>query len=89
MVENTHQKMIYLASRSPRRAELLQQIGVEYVVLPSDIDETPLLDEQSDAYVFRLAAEKAKACYENLIAQAMSIFLCLQRIPPLALMGKY
>lgn len=88
MVENTHQKMIYLASRSPRRAELLQQIGVEYIVLPSDIDETPLLDEPSNAYVLRLAAEKAKACYENLIAQAMSIFPVLAADTTVSIDGK-
>ena len=88
MVENTHQKMIYLASRSPRRAELLQQMGVEYIVLPSDIDETPLLDELSDAYVLRLAAEKAKACYENLIAQSMSIFPVLAADTTVSIDGK-
>jgi septum formation protein len=56
-------KTIYLASRSPRRAELLQQIGLNFIVLPSDIDEAPLLNEQSHEYVVRLAAEKAQACF--------------------------
>lgn len=88
MLENTPQKRIYLASRSPRRAELLQQMGVEYIVLPSDVDETPLLDEPSDAYVLRLAAEKAKACYENLIAQAMSIFPVLAADTTVSIDGK-
>lgn len=59
-------KTIYLASRSPRRAELLQQIGLNFVVLPSDIDETPLLNELSHEYVVRLAAEKAQACFAKL-----------------------
>lgn len=59
-------KTIYLASRSPRRAELLQQIGLNFVVLPSDIDETPLLNELSHDYVVRLAAEKAQACFAQL-----------------------
>ena len=63
MLKNSvYQKMIYLASRSPRRADLLQQMGLEFIVLPSDIDETPLQSEQSDAYVLRLAAQKAKTC---------------------------
>lgn len=88
MLENSPQKMIYLASRSPRRAELLQQIGVEYIVLPSDIDETPLLGELSDAYVLRLAAEKAKACYENLMAQAMSILPVLAADTTVSIDGK-
>lgn len=59
-------KTIYLASRSPRRAELLQQIGLNFTVLPSDIDETPLLNELSHEYVVRLAAEKAQACFAKL-----------------------
>ena len=59
-------KTIYLASRSPRRAELLQQIGLNFTVLPSDIDETPLLNERSHEYVVRLAAEKAQACFTKL-----------------------
>ena len=59
-------KTIYLASRSPRRADLLQQIGLNFTVLPSDIDETPLLNELSHEYVVRLAAEKAQACFAKL-----------------------
>ena len=88
MQEKTHLNMIYLASRSPRRAELLQQIGVEFIVLPSDIDETPLLNEQSDAYVLRLAAEKAQACYEALIAQSASIYPVLAADTTVSLDGK-
>ena len=42
---------IYLASRSPRRAELLQQIGVDFVVLPADIDESVYNAESAAAYV--------------------------------------
>ncbi|MFL9610911.1 Maf family protein [Methylobacillus sp. Pita2] len=52
---------IYLASRSPRRAELLQQIGVEFVVIPSDIDESVYNAESAADYVLRLAREKAHA----------------------------
>lgn len=52
---------IYLASRSPRRAELLQQIGVEFVVIPSDIDESVYNAETAVDYVLRLAREKAHA----------------------------
>ena len=59
-------KTIYLASRSPRRAELLEQIGLNFFVLPSDVDETPLLNEPSHEYVVRLAAEKAQACFAKL-----------------------
>lgn len=53
---------IYLASRSPRRAELLTQIGVSYTILPSDIDESVYNGEEASAYVTRLARAKAEAC---------------------------
>jgi len=52
---------IYLASQSPRRRELLTQIGIEYEILLNEIDETPIADEQADDYVRRLAIEKARA----------------------------
>lgn len=51
-----------LASASPRRLELLAQIGVAPdAVVPADIDETPRRDESPRAYVARMAAEKAAA----------------------------
>jgi septum formation protein len=53
---------IILASASPRRKELLDQIRVRYKVYPVDIDETPLPDELPLDYVQRLAAEKSAAC---------------------------
>ncbi|SNC66765.1 septum formation protein [Marinobacter sp. es.048] len=52
---------IILASASPRRAELLQQIGLNFSVRPADIDETPEPDETPEQYVERLAREKALA----------------------------
>ncbi len=56
---------VYLASKSPRRAELLQQIGVDYIQLSGDIDESPLANEQADHYVLRLAREKALALWQH------------------------
>jgi septum formation protein len=53
--------MLILASASPRRRELLAQAGLEFVVEPADIDETPLPGEGAAAYVQRLATEKAQA----------------------------
>ncbi len=53
--------MICLASRSPRRAQLMTQIGVPHYVQAADIDETPLLNESAQAYVERLAQQKAQA----------------------------
>ncbi|MFM9912263.1 MAG: Maf family protein [Methylophilaceae bacterium] len=63
---------IYLASRSPRRGELLQQIGVSFVVLPSDIDESVLPNEAAEVYVQRLAQEKAEACLQMIAAQGLA-----------------
>ena len=51
-----------LASASPRRLELLAQIGiVPDAIIPADIDETPGKAEAPRAYVARMAAEKAAA----------------------------
>ena len=58
--------LIYLASRSPRRVELLQQIGILCVTLPTDIDETQSLNESPIDYVMRLARQKAEACLQTL-----------------------
>ncbi|MDH3286446.1 MAG: Maf family nucleotide pyrophosphatase [Betaproteobacteria bacterium] len=60
-------KRIYLASRSPRRRELLKQIGVPFDLLllrqdlrrGVDVDETPLPDESPGAYALRIASAKA------------------------------
>ena len=52
---------IVLASRSPRRAELLTAAGISYEVLAADIDETPGPNETPAAYVERLAIAKARA----------------------------
>jgi septum formation protein len=52
---------LLLASGSPRRRELLTQIGVPFSLLSADIDETPLTDETPAAYVLRLARGKADA----------------------------
>lgn len=61
---------IYLASKSPRRRDLLRQIGVNFDVLTfrsgergedADVDETPMQDEPVERYVERLALAKAQA----------------------------
>ncbi len=53
---------IYLASRSPRRAEILSQLGLSFKVMPADIDESVRAHELPEIYVVRLAEEKAMAC---------------------------
>lgn len=57
---------IILASASPRRKELLDQIRVTCRVYPVDLDETPWPDETPLDYVQRLAAEKSAACQAQL-----------------------
>ena len=52
---------IYLASKSPRRRELLEQLDVEYETLDVDIDESWDGEEAAKDYVTRLALEKAEA----------------------------
>src|SRR3984893_5321080 len=59
------QDFVYLASGSPRRAKLLQQIGVSFRVVGMAVDEAVLPDEGPSAYVTRLAAAKAAAGWER------------------------
>ena len=53
--------MLVLASRSPRRAELLTSAGIAFTIRVADIDETALPGEAPLGYVTRLAREKAAA----------------------------
>lgn len=55
--------LIYLASRSPRRRELLDQIGVTYRVVAADLDESRRPGESPPGYVTRVARDKAWAGY--------------------------
>lgn len=53
--------VLCLGSASPRRSELLRQIGVPHCVQPVDLDETARAGETPGDYVLRLAAAKARA----------------------------
>jgi septum formation protein len=53
--------LLVLASASPRRTELLAQIGVPHVVRPADVDESRHAGEPPFAYVARVTADKAAA----------------------------
>jgi len=55
---------LVLASASPRRRELLAQAGFEFDVIPAHIPEEPREGEDPEAYVMRLAREKARAVFE-------------------------
>jgi septum formation protein len=52
---------LLLASASPRRRELLEQLGVAFAVQPADVDETPRPGERPGQLVLRLAHAKAEA----------------------------
>lgn len=56
-----HEGMLVLASQSPRRAEILRQAGIPFVVRTVPVDETPLDGENPEDYVRRLAERKALA----------------------------
>jgi len=57
-------KRLILASASPRRRTLLEQIAVEFDVAPADIDESVHPDETPTHYVQRLAVSKAQAVFQ-------------------------
>lgn len=52
-------KDIVLASTSPRRRELLSQVGIDFQVIPSNVEETLLPGETPEAHVVRLSCDKA------------------------------
>jgi septum formation protein len=64
---------IILASGSPRRRELLQQIGLDFEVKVFEINEAPHLHEAPADYVVRLAIEKAQAAIDQLPADTIVI----------------
>jgi nucleoside triphosphate pyrophosphatase len=87
---------IYLASRSPRRRELLAQIGVRYHLLlfrsrpesPPDVDETALPNEPADTYVERVARAKAQAGWKLLRLRNLPLAPVLAADTTVALAGK-
>ncbi|PKR53238.1 septum formation inhibitor Maf [Thalassospira marina] len=75
---------LVLASASPRRVELLTQIGITpAAIAPADIDETPLKDESPRRLALRLAEEKAKAVADGhdgaYVLAADTVVACGQR----------
>jgi septum formation protein len=59
--------MLWLASRSPRRRELLQQIAVPHQVLDIEIDESIRQGETPEAYVQRMAIDKCNEGWNKLV----------------------
>jgi septum formation protein len=62
---------VILASASPRRKDLLQQLGIDPVIIPADIDETPHAGEIPTAFASRMAKEKAYAIARAIIEHRM------------------
>jgi len=62
---------VYLASQSPRRRELLQQIGVRFRVLAADVNESPLPRETPEDYVLRIARIKAEVAWMRVAERRM------------------
>ncbi len=66
---NMNEPLIYLASTSPRRRALLEQIAVSYRTLNVDVDEQMHPHEAPEVYVLRVALEKARAGWRMLDAR--------------------
>jgi len=88
MAVKAHHPLI-LASASPRRLSLLEQVGIEpSKIIPADIDETPLKQEKPNNLALRLAEEKAKAVAKisedknAFILAADTVVACGRRILP-------
>lgn len=62
--------MLYLASASPRRAELLTQLGIEYQIAVADVPEIRSADETALAYGYRVSFAKAEAIAQQLPSTA-------------------
>jgi septum formation protein len=77
----TGKSSLYLASRSPRRRELLDQIGVEYEVLTQritaeralDVNEDPLPGEKPRDYVMRVCRDKAESGWNRVIQRKLPL----------------
>ncbi len=66
-----------LASASPRRRDLLAQVGLTPDVRPSDVDETPLPGEAPETYALRVARDKAMAAPAHVAALAADTVVAL------------
>ncbi|UNK57923.1 Maf family nucleotide pyrophosphatase [Pseudoxanthomonas daejeonensis] len=61
--------MLYLASKSPRRAELLERLGLTYRLLDVDVPEVRAPGEGAAAYVRRVARDKARAGWSQVATE--------------------
>lgn len=66
-------RRLVLASGSPRRREILTRLGLQFEVLPADVDETQQQGEAPDLYVARLAEDKARAVAHGLEQEPLAV----------------
>jgi septum formation protein len=79
---NAPSKRIYLASRSPRRRELLKQVGISFEIVlfredsrrGVDVDESPHAGEEASDYVLRVARSKAEAANLRLMQRRLPAY---------------
>lgn len=71
MTQSKADKMLYLASGSPRRQELLTQMGVNFEVVNAPVEEVALPHEGPESYVRRIAIEKALAGFNKVAGKAI------------------
>ena len=92
---HTEQK-IYLASKSPRRRELLRQIGVEFEILmlreapgrADAVSEIPYPNEDPEVYVRRVAREKGEAGWQTVLARKLPLRPVLSADTTVSIDGK-
>ncbi len=65
--------MIYLASASPRRQELLRQLGLDFEAIASNLEEVPQPGERPQDYVARVARDKARYVARQLREQGEAL----------------
>jgi len=93
---NVPAKRIYLASRSPRRRELLKQAGIAFEVVlfredarrDVDVDESPKPDEDPREYVLRMARIKAQAAGVRLAQRRLPLYPVLSADTTVVLGGR-
>jgi len=72
---------LHLASTSPRRREILQALGIEFIRVAVDVDESALEDESPQQLVRRLALAKADACSDgSIVLGADTVVVLSERI---------
>ncbi len=72
---NKNKAQIILASGSPRRREILELLGLSFIVVEGGIDETPLVGESPTDLVQRLSRAKAEAVADTLLLSQVPVII--------------